>query len=89
MSGIVVEACELRVRCGARTVGDFSFGVPEGEVHALLGHAGSGKTPLLEALAPAGPPRPAVPAPPGPGLRRPRPARRVPRPLGSRGREAG
>lgn len=51
MSGIVVEARELRVRCGARTVGDFSFGVPEGEVYALLGHAGSGKTLLLEALA--------------------------------------
>lgn len=51
MSGIVVEARELRVRCGAQTVGDFSFEVPEGEVYALLGHAGSGKTLLLEALA--------------------------------------
>ncbi|GAA4369940.1 hypothetical protein GCM10023088_20690 [Actinomadura verrucosospora] len=51
MGGIVVEARELRVRCGARTVGDFSFGVPEGQVYALLGHGGSGKTLLLEALA--------------------------------------
>ncbi|GGT48512.1 ATP-binding cassette domain-containing protein [Actinomadura citrea] len=51
MSGIVVEARELRVRCGAQTVGDFSFEVPEGEVYALLGHAGSGKTLLLEVLA--------------------------------------
>ncbi|MEU8117611.1 ABC transporter ATP-binding protein [Spirillospora sp. NPDC049024] len=51
MSGIVVEARGLRVRCGARTVGDFSFAVPEGEVYALLGHRGSGKTLLLEALA--------------------------------------
>ncbi|MEV4006476.1 ABC transporter ATP-binding protein [Actinomadura sp. NPDC049753] len=51
MSGIVVEARELRVRCGARTVGDVSFGVPEGQVYALLGHGGSGKTLLLEALA--------------------------------------
>lgn len=50
-SRIVVEAQDLRVRCGGRTVGTFSCAVREGEIYALLGRQGSGKTLLLEALA--------------------------------------
>ncbi|MEU6746484.1 ABC transporter ATP-binding protein [Spirillospora sp. NPDC046719] len=51
MSTIVVEARDLRVGSGGRMVGGLSLAVPEGEIHALLGHRGAGKTLVLEALA--------------------------------------
>lgn len=51
MSAILIEARDLRVRCGSETIESLSFTVSGGEIHALLGRRGSGKTLLLEALA--------------------------------------
>ncbi|MFD0683261.1 ATP-binding cassette domain-containing protein [Actinomadura fibrosa] len=51
MGAIVVEARDLYVSSGGRMVRDLSLAVPEGEIHALLGHRGAGKTLALEALA--------------------------------------
>ena len=46
-----IETKDLRLQRGAFELGPIDFFVPEGEIFAILGRTGSGKTVLLETLA--------------------------------------
>ena len=52
MSGVVLHVQALKLRRGARGVlAGVSFQVPRGELVALMGPSGAGKTTILRAVA--------------------------------------